>query len=124
MGLGTYSWKGHLSWPTNTPMGPQTRPEPFCKSVWRGGGYDLSLTSQCYVVSLRFKSQKQSPLGPDVVVHTYNSSYSGHREQEDLGPRSTHAEGYQDSISTNKPGMVAHTYMEGIGRRIVVQGKP
>jgi hypothetical protein len=43
-----------------------------------------------------------------MMVHTYNPSYSGGRNQE-LGSRPGLAKSQQDPISTNKTGVMAHT---------------
>jgi hypothetical protein len=56
-----------------------------------------------------------------VVANTYNPSYFGSRDWEDHDVRLARGNSIMTSISTSKPGMVAHacnpSYTGGIGRR-------
>jgi hypothetical protein len=58
-----------------------------------------------------------------MVVHTYNPSYLGGRDQEEHGLRTSLGKNMQKNHA-NKPGMVVHicnhSYGKGIGRRIMV----
>jgi hypothetical protein len=60
------------------------------------------------------------------MTHTCNLSYSGGTDLEDCGSRLSWAKSFQDSISSNKPGVIVHTchpsYLGSIDSRIVVQG--
>jgi hypothetical protein len=64
-------------------------------------------------------------MGLGVVVHAFNTSYTGGRDQEDSS-RAVQAKSERDSILTNKLGVVARacdpSYAGSVGRRITVGG--
>jgi hypothetical protein len=59
-----------------------------------------------------------------VLLHTYNLSYLGSRDQEEHGSKNL----FVDSISTNKPDtkelLSNHHHVGSLGRRILICGQP
>jgi hypothetical protein len=58
------------------------------------------------------------------VGHTYNSSYSGDGDWEDLGLKAAKAKSSQDPISTNKKLSVLACFMGSINRKTAIQADP
>jgi hypothetical protein len=71
---------------------------------------------------------KKYKLGPSVIVHTCNHSYSGSEDLDNCSSRLASAKGYKDPISASKPGIVAYaykpSYKEDTAKGNMVPGQP